>query len=224
MINSTDIQLLENYIDGLLSEKELKALETRLKKDAALKKELEQRKKIAALWQESNEYQKTKQQIGNILKTENKVTIGFFRNNYYLMGIAASFLLLFAVYWFLIRQHNNSSPDFNDQMAVAGDTLIMQQEAPRKYANIAYTIQLKAPVNNQTIDNNKPVVFHWKNSGTGQIMTLVIKDSASVKTVLRQTINSSDSLFTLKQGMLKPGNYKWFINDSLNREFFIISK
>ena len=140
------------------------------------------------------------------------------------MGIAASFLLLFAVYWFLIRQHNNGSPDYSNQMAVAGDTLIMQQESPRRYASITYAVQLKAPVNNQTIDNNKPVVFHWKNSGTGQIMTLVIKDSASVKTVLRQTINSSDSLFTLKQGMLKPGNYKWFINDSLNREFFIISK
>ncbi len=115
MTDNNDIQLIENYLDGLLSGDELKTFEDRLNNDESFRVEFEQRKKLADLWRDAHEYQNTKQQIQNILKAEKRTIIHYLRDNYYLYGVAASFLILFGIYWFMIRQQDGGKPDFNNQ-------------------------------------------------------------------------------------------------------------
>jgi hypothetical protein len=221
MINDNDILLLENYIGGMLSENELKAFEERLKDDSELQKELQQRKKIAELWKAADEYQKTKRQIKNIVDKKQKTHIGFYKKNFYIFGIAASVLLLFGIYWFLIKPHNNGA---NIKMAIANDTLILHQSKPEKYAGIEYTIKTVAPQNHQIFGKNETITFKWENNSNNTNIVLVIKDSAGLHTFLKQPLNSYDSKFTLNSGKLKPDKYQWYINDTLNRQYFTISK
>jgi len=224
MINNNDIQLIEDYLDGTLTGEELESVKERLNSDTPFRDAYEQRKKLAILWKEADEYQSTKQQIKDILKTGKRGILHYLKDNYYLYGIAASLLLLFGIYWFMIRQHNNGAPNFNNQVAATSDTLMMQQDESRKYAKVGYIHSLASPTDNQQFSITDTLVFQWKTTRSGQTATFVIKDRAGSKTFVRKKVENTDSLFVVEPGKLQPGSYKWFLNDSVNSEYFTINK
>ncbi|NOX85150.1 MAG: hypothetical protein GXO86_04160, partial [Chlorobi bacterium] len=101
MKNEKDIQLIEDFIDGLLKGKNLEAFRQRLETDETFAREYELRKKLARLWKDAGEYQQTKDQVGKIIDKEKRS--GFFksRKNYYLIAIAASLILLIGIYFLI---------------------------------------------------------------------------------------------------------------------------
>jgi hypothetical protein len=224
MVNNNDMQLIEDFLDGILTGEKLEYVKERLNNDTPFRDAYEQRKKLAILWKEADEYQNTKQEIQEILKTGKRGVFHYLRDNYYLYGIAASFLLLFGIYWFMIRQHNNGAPNFNNQVAATSDTLIMQQDEPREFAKVKYLNNLIMPVNNQQFSIADTLVFKWTNRPDEQKTMFYIKDRTGSKIFIQKKINSTDSLLIVEPGKLQPGSYKWFLNDSVNSEYFTINK
>jgi hypothetical protein len=80
------------------------------------------------------------------------------------------------------------------------------------------------PVNNQQFSIADTLVFKWTNRPDEQKTMFYIKDRTGSKIFIQKKINSTDSLLIVEPGKLQPGSYKWFLNDSVNSEYFTINK
>lgn len=229
-MNKNDIVLIEAYIEGKLEGEALKSFESRLKSDEGLAKEYNQRLKIAKLWADADDYSSTKTQISNIL---NNQKTNFFRTNqFYILSIAASIIILVGVYLLLFQDYSNNLDAIGDQFADVSDsiskenTIVFQYDEPDQLATIdsvTMDIELLFPINGQTIASLEPITFSWK-SNTTSVDTIFVCSEPVNKVILKLIVNLADTTYTIKYPQFTEGKYYWYISDTIQLGKFIITE
>ncbi|RLD59196.1 MAG: hypothetical protein DRJ05_06775 [Bacteroidetes bacterium] len=98
-------EMIEDYLDGRMTESDKLLFEKRLTEDNVLAKEFEIRKKLVSLLKGATEYQHTKDHVNQILNKKKY-------NKFYstpIIAIAASIIILVGVF-FLIKSNKNHDP------------------------------------------------------------------------------------------------------------------
>ena len=220
MKNDKDIQLIEDYIDGLLKDKDLEAFQKRLETDDAFAREYKLRKKLARLWTDADNYLQTKEQVGEIMQQEKRSVFYKYRKSYYIFAVASSIALLIGIYWLFVRP--DSKQIHKNQMAEVVDTVLLQQDQPEKLAKIRYRIQLITPVDEQLFTKKDTLVFHWAAPADTVKISFGILDQTTRQIIFHTGVLLSDTQYTLYPGMLPPGKYAWYLQDTLNMNYFTI--
>ncbi len=137
-----DIGLIEDYLDGKLHGKELDLFKQRLKSDTEFANQLQFRRKFPGLWNEADEYQKTRKEISQIIKQKK---YPFYKTiKHYVLPIAAIIILMFGIYWIFIRQHKeditpqeNKYANTEDSINAATDkNVLLQFDSPEYKAKL----------------------------------------------------------------------------------------
>ncbi|RLD44813.1 MAG: hypothetical protein DRI89_02685 [Bacteroidetes bacterium] len=221
MKENTNNQLIEDYIDGLLKGKELADFQKRLETDTEFAKAYNHRIKLANLWQQADDYQKTKAQIRKVMDSESKSRFFNYRKTYYILAIAASVILLLGVYWLLSEQNGGLPWNQKNQMADVADTITFQMDKPDKLAKLKYVIQLISPENKQSFNVGDTIEFLWKSPVDTARIELLIKNRNNNETVFQIADYTKDH-FSIASETLTPGEYTWSIQDTTNSRFFTI--
>jgi len=221
MNEHNDIQLIEDYLDGQLKGKELEAFQKKLETDDEFAKEYKLRLKLAGLWKDADEYQQAKKQVREVMDLEKRSIFYRYRKSYYLIAVAASIVLLFGIYWLFVRTDNGKQVHEN-QMTKVADTALLHRDIPEKLAKIEYNIQLTTPANKQQYTSEDTLVFHWTAPLDTTKIGFGILDNATHQIVFHSRVSLSDTLFILYPGLLPAGKYAWYLQDTLNMNYFTI--
>lgn len=221
MKNDKDNQLIEDYIDGIPEGKELEAFQKRLETDKAFAREYELRKNLARLWKDAYTFQETKDEVGHIMQQEKQSVFNRYRKAWYYVAVAASIALLIGIYWLFVRP-DNSKHLHRNEMAEVADSVIFHRDKPEKLAKVRYNIQLISPVNDQQYTGKDTLVFRWTAPVDTVNISFGIMDSKTRRIVFRSGVSLSDAVFTLYPGMLPPGKYAWYLQDTMKMNHFTI--
>lgn len=229
-MNDNDINLIEAYIEGKLDGEALKSFERRLKSDEVLAKEYRLRIKIEKLWVDADDYSSVKSQIGNLLHNEKS---SFFRTNqFYILSIAASIIILVGAYLLLFQDYGKDIDTIRNQFTDVSDsisnenTIVFQYDEPDKLASIdsvAMDIELLYPINGETINMLEPITFKWK-SNTTSVDTLFVCSEPVNKVLLKLRVNLADTTYTIKYPQFTEGKYYWYISHTTQLGSFIITE
>ena len=221
-INEKDIGLIEEFIDGNLSGKELKAFQDRLEHDADFAGLYKVRKKMAESMKEAGEYQRLKSQIGEVIRKERKTFYQEYK--YYILPIAASVVIIIGLY--IVFQFQADPGEKGPQLAETTDTIsVMKMDEPEKLAKIKTLnyVDILAPVDKQQFGLDEPIHFIW-NADSDQFGTLYVINVNDNIIVLEKNINFSDGSFEINKNQFPQGEYKWYLNDTINSGSFVVRK
>ncbi len=221
MKNDRDIQQIEDYFDGLLTEKEQEDFLKRVETDEAFAKAYHLRKKTAELWKESAEYQQIKQQVRTVMNNKSPV-IHKNKNFYYFMAVAASVILLLGIYWFFLRQDGFLSGNSDQRMAMRRDSIVLHTDRPEKLTTIQYKPVLFSPANNAVYTIQDTLTFRWKIPDIHGNTILVIRKRNTHTNLYKLSVTGKDTTLLFTQGKLAPGNYEWFVHDTNTKRYFTI--
>ncbi len=231
-MNDKDLNLIEKYIDDELHGEELTLFKKRLETDELLSKEYNQRIKLAKLWVDADDYNKTKAEIADIL---HKKEVSFFQANRYLIfSIAASLIILAGVYFLLVQKNilnengvGNQFADVPDSITTKENTVVFKYDDPVKLASIdsiSDNIQLLYPSDGVKLNILEPITFKWiSDSNTDD--TLFVCNQSDMKVLLKLRVSLVENKYTIKYPQFTKGSYLWYISNSNNsKEFSIIEE
>ncbi len=126
-------EMIEDYLDGRMTESDKVLFEKRLKEDKVLAREFEIRNKLASLIKGATEYQHTKDHVNQILNKKKY-------NKFYstpIIAIAASIVILVGIF-FLIKSNKNHDPEL--LISETDTTQVLRPEIEKRdpKANIEY--------------------------------------------------------------------------------------
>jgi len=122
--DSKYFDLIEDYIDGNLSPKEMKDFRERMAEDPELYKLYQIRQKLAESWNKADEYEAIRRNIADSIKSEKSLMSSLRK---YYIPLAATIVILLSVYFGIkISQKNNINENFAIEELIdstASDTL-----------------------------------------------------------------------------------------------------
>ena len=225
---ANDIDLIERFLDGALSEDELDAFHQRLEEDQEFAQLVDLRKALPDRWRKAAEYEKIREEVGNALKLpEHK---GIFHLNITVVSIAASTIILVGIAIGLIFGVGERWFSEEDQPIVQqNDTILIPEiDSPEEKTQIAvYSfdsipgIQLIYPKEGDSFRYSQIITFKWDYQGdTTTTFYLIYKENGSI--VCQQEIKRGEQSFTLPKKINKTGAYRWYLaTDALSRGFRI---
>jgi len=214
----TDIELeaLETYMEGSLSEKEKEGFENKMQNNKALKEAYLNRLKTKELWMAAEAFSEEKENIKNILSKEDDQL----NNNRILWQsiAAAAVLILMIGSYFYINHNNMGSSELQIADKKVENTLSIDEPTSYAKQEIYLEVVLLSPKNQQVFSQSQAILFKWQG--------LNIKDSLSVfsndEMVFKQLLKPMDSTLIFPAHKLNVGDYYWQISDK--KETFIITK
>ena len=210
--NEKDIVLIENYFDGNLSDSEQKDFETRLINDKAFAKVFKLRKSMPGFFNEFEEMESVRSEVNTAIRKEKAMIFGI--NRYWVFSVAASILILVAVF-ITIQFSQNQNGDL-DQITKTETQDKLKTDHPPTYANkkIVADIEIVSPVEMQVFKSDEPIRLLWKSYLRYQA-EIIITSSSFDKIDYRRTVRLSDTFFDLPKNKLKPGTYRWCLMDTI---------
>lgn len=196
-----DIDLIERFIDGDLSEKEQAEFEQRLANDSDLKILYRFRIKVADKWKEAKEFEETKNRIGQIINRERKryPRIGI------LYRVAAVLIILITIPALLILDRKEA----NDNIVDSGEIKIHKM-TPDEKASVNYfdeKFQLFFPGNGEIIGDEQNIIFRWESSL--DVKTAILIKTADADSLVRRIEITSNIREYEAKINLKKGAYTW---------------
>lgn len=221
-MDKSNIELIEEYIEGNLKGSDLTMFEERLKIDPELKNEYEVRLKIAELWTEAEDYKNTKEQIAGMLKPEQGKF--FISKQFYYLSVAASIIFMVGLY-FMFFFHGGLYKTQMNQMA-DNDGIVFKKDTLTKLAKIDsvnYYHELLSPVLGEIFTIESIIDLSWRITSSLNDTLYVVNEFSNV-VVLKRQVNSTDTSLLIKSSKLGEGTFIWYINDAKNKGNFIIQK
>lgn len=226
-----DIDLIERYLDGELTEEEITYFQDRVYSDSEFEKLFLFRKELPAFWKSVSQYEEVSKTIQHALSYRNhSIRFGSYRT---ILAIAASVILLIGigVVLFFVTMKNPSR--FNqDQMVYQEDTLEnFQIEQPVPKANREFftidTIpenKLIKPVEDAIFSDDHDMLFEWILETEADSIFFTITTGKN-KVVLKQELHNGQTSYVLKKHSLPAGGYRWFLTGTEEvRKFYITHK
>jgi len=226
-----DIQMIEDHIEGNLTGDELVSFNLRLASDSAFAKAYEERKKLAQLWNETREYQATKEFVKDALS--NQKPEFFISYRYHLLSVAAALVILIGGYFLLLNERGHQPDGLNGSVAVSDTakgsdhTIRFKVDEPMHLAaidTVQKNVRLIHPIAGASYKISEPITFMWE-SDQNLIDTILIRNETSSTVLSRVIVNLSDSAYTMKYPQFDPGYYTWNLTtcDQMGR-FTIINE
>ena len=210
--NEKDIVLIENYLDGNLSDSEQKDFEARLSNDKVFAKVFKLRKSMPGFFNEVEEMESVRSEVDAAIRKEKAMIFGI--NRYWVVSVAASILILVGVF-ITIQFTRNQNGDL-DQMTKTETQDKLKADHPPTYANkkIVADIEIVSPVEMQIFKSDEPIRLQWKSYLRYQA-EIIITSSGFDNITFTQAVRLSDTFYDLPKNKLKPGNYRWCLMDTI---------
>jgi len=206
--NKPDIELIERFLDNELSENERADFEKKLKKEKDFSDLYLFRTKIANEWRNVSEYEKTKRDIGYVIRYEKK------RKKRLAIYSIAAILVVCLILPLTI-------PKYQKKGSLAESKSVhLHINNPGNKASVHFFDEKyiqKFPINNQTFEFKNPILFKW-NSGLNVNTAIIIKEQHTNSIIRHIPISSIKKHYRLKEELPK-GNYFWQLegfNGNLN--------
>ena len=216
---NNDIDLIEKYLEGSLSENEETAFQERLANDDVFADTFAERKLLQEVFIEESVRSNIKKTISTAMAEEKRKT----KVNRRIWMAAATFILLAAIGSVLIYNSSErmpkeeyaseqTSPETEDREATQKKSNSMEE-----YSNIDILVRKESvddffPDELTVLKANDTIIFKWPSSLNERYLTIYNSKGELVK---KATIKKKIKEFTLLPGVLKPGIYYWkFINDT----------
>ncbi len=210
-----DIQLIEDYIDGSLTADEVTSFKQRLTADVAFANAFHEREKLAHIWNETKEYQATKQLVKNALGHRKQGFLITYK--YHVLAVAATLIILIGGYFLLLNERGNNSTGVNGSVAIndtasgSDHTIRFKVDEPMHLAaidTVQKNVRLIHPIAGAFYKISEPITFIWE-SDQNLIDTILIRNESSSTVLSRVIVNLSDSAYTMKYPQFDPGSYTW---------------
>lgn len=211
--NEKDMQLIEEYLDGDLSEKDAEAFKIRLKGDEDFARAFELRKKMPTLMKDALEFETTREEVRAAIQQEKMLLFGFNRNWIY---AAATIVILIGLF-IVIKFTNTNEAGPGTQMAEENPKETLKIDEPRNYAklnDLERNVEIVSPIKFQTIKQGSDVILKWHSESLGTAKIVVSKFDQD-EILFFTEIVLSDHEFVLPDKNLEPGKYTWYINDTI---------
>ncbi|MBW6459773.1 MAG: hypothetical protein K0B08_04295 [Bacteroidales bacterium] len=226
-IQRNDPDWIEDYLDGTLSEPEQEEFRERLVADPSFAALYEQRLKLQQTWKETEKYAVVEDKVAGLIMSE-KTAIRQRRN---ILLVAASLVAVIGVGSVLLFILPDRTTHKMQEAHIAADSAIQgpQQIGMPEYGKIdsviktdSYEITLLSPIDDNVFIVGETITFQWSAS-TGK-SELVIKEKAGGRLVFNISLPEGKSEYMFETVSLTPGDYMWFVNDSLMVRHFMINK
>lgn len=219
--NNDNIILIENYLDGKLSEDEEKRFLRQLESDSELAKLYRFRLKIKNDWQKARQYKETRQQVIHAVRKAKS-----HKKRKVIYAVAASLALLVIVSEvFIIVNQRSFQIVSTESNSTQMETYQPQLKEPESYANSG-RYNPEAETNELflsfTVENDS-LVFSWHPITSGK-SDLVVISQESENELFRKQIKLSTSKVALPVNQLPAGKMIWFIDGFIARDSFQLAE
>ena len=228
-----NIEQIEAYLDGSLSQEEQSLFEKELKSNGELKTQLEVRVKLARLWNDATEYEKVKKNISSTINYPATKTAPLFRTK--IVAIAALLITLIGVSFIIINYNKNRINNNRLEFAAIDSTKIdtdktyeLKSDPIKNKASISFIkdsiisqLVIISP-NNTEIKLDETINFVWHSDYLDQATLFVTTTDSSDGISFQSEILLSDTSFILEGYVLQRGFYIWFINKKIKYGSFQI--
>ena len=221
--NNKDIILIENYLDGKLSEEEKNCFLQQMESDPEFAKLYRFRLKIRNDWQKAQQYKAARQQV---VDTVRKAKYNKRRKVIYAVAASLTLLVIVSGVFTIVNQHQNSSRIVSiDSDSTQVETHEPQLKKPESYANSGrYNPEAEAKelFLSFTFENDS-LVFNWHPITDGE-SDLVVISQESENELFRKKIMLSDQVLSINRDKLPPGKLVWYIEGFAGRDSIQLKK
>lgn len=212
-ISEQDIDWIERYLDGELTDEEKNQFQKRLEEDADFAELLRFREQLPGIWVSARRRFLIRQEL------EKKIVPGKtipFRISYRFAAAASVILLLgiFVTYQYRVsRQDSFTSQNQVNVTAPENAPYAGDSALPGKFGRSVAIDVSRQP--DPALTTRNAICFRWKSSRGETETHIVIRESQSGKLVFIQKTGAGLNFFTLQPGVLKPGHYNWQISPDI---------
>jgi hypothetical protein len=219
--NNNDIGLIENYLDGKLSDQEKKDFLKRLKSDAEFAKLYRFRLKIRDDWQKARQYEATQQEVaGAIRSAKNKKR----RTVIYAVAASLAFLIVISgIYTVMnrlqeparIAETETDSSDLQEFEPQIKEPGIYADSGRYEPDEVMEEISLRFEKQNDSL------IFTWQPAVRTET-DLVVIEQETEKEILRKSLHPASEKMVLHRNGLPAGTMVWYLENFLKRDSFEI--
>lgn len=210
---NTDLEIIEQFLEGGLSESDKSDVERRLENDSEFLELFNYRKNIAAKWQEANKYAEVKNRVSHIIRNKKKAEK---QKRYSAIAVVLILMIVFPGIFFYSKINTNEHV-----VVIANPEISVTQ--PEEKAALSYfdeDFKLVTPNKDQVIDSENRITFQWRSS-LDVTTFLVIKNTETDSIVSRTAIKSSTKIYELDR-KLTAGTYVWELEGFESKQQFVI--
>lgn len=221
MLNENDIALVENYLEGKLSGKELESFLDLKEGDPDFAQYIAFRQKIGDAWTTAGDYLEAKQWVKESLQGQyqsKKTNLN--RSSWYAM--AAVILILLGVY--LIVKFSSQTIDETPGFASKNNEIEVNMGVPIEHKASIDTLTseplLKGTINGTIYAITDTLSFSWESKKS--FKNLIISRIENDSVIMRVPLNKDQFDYYLSPGALASGNYYWYLDKPKVKAFFKI--
>ena len=222
-----DIDLVERFLEGSLSDNELDAFDQRLKTDTTLAGILAQRKLLQASYFEASERHDLKKQIRLAVNDEKRKMSNLKRNAWL---IAASFTILAGIGTFFIMQSRQSSDNnlvSQGNNSQEDEVVAAKQNKIAEYGSVD-TFNKQSKINvidflpvDGTVFNQKDTILFFLPVMNEKDVLIIYDNAGSV--IKKVSFQPGNEEYKILPYTLKPGEYAWnHLLDQSKKHYFSI--
>ncbi|MDT8394571.1 MAG: hypothetical protein RQ761_12060 [Bacteroidales bacterium] len=223
MINETDIELAEQYLEGSIEGENLRAFEERLEKEPDLRQFIETRQAIGKAWRGAGEYLEARKWVKNSIdahvKQKSRST-----NRTLWYSIAALIIVSFAI-WGVMRLDNGRD---EQKPLIAEDTSAIrlevhpgtEREQKARLDTAKRAPALLSMIEGESSLTSDTITFKWKDGDAFKELFIARTENDSV--VYTYNLKPGQHIYILLPGTLQSGSYYWYLDQPLVKGHFII--
>jgi len=217
--DNIDIIVIENYLDGLLSEQEKEQFLLRLETDQELKKLYQFRLKIRDDWEKARQYETTREQVKEAVQREKSRQR---RNIMYAVAASLALIIVVSGIFNMINPRDESSEmAATETDSAAVETYEPQISQPKNYADsgqykpneversLLLTLDIKAD----------SIIFNWQPLPEKETF-LVFVSQENKQEILRKQIQPTSLTISLPRNQIPSGKLIWYIEGFMARDSF----
>jgi hypothetical protein len=210
-----DTDLIESYLEGSLTDKELEAFTHRINTDEDFKQLVRKRKLIQLSYLEATERNKLKTQIRSIVTNEKRKSAN--QRRMYL--IAASLIAVMGIASFFVMQtKHNSTPDLANQEINPGDDEVISSNDNKiiEYGSAdTFTKQPDKPTISflppeGAIFRKTDTIWFFPPIATAENQLFITDKSGNI--IKKVTLKPTQPDYKVLPDVLKPGTYIWYLS------------
>ena len=219
--NEKDILLIEDFLDGNLDDEQLQAFNHKIQSDPGFARLLEARKKLNVAYREALEYEALKNQVGSIIKKENRKILGI--QPVWAISLAATVLILVGLFIvFQLSDRKSISPQ--NQMAESDSIEMLSLDEPVNYATKDYVkTKILEPVDGKVYQAADSILLRWETDREDESDLIILSEPEKIL-LIKKRILLSDKTYSLDQGILPAGSFTWYVGDTTSKGSFEIVK
>ena len=214
--NQHDIEIIEQYIDGKLTDNEKEQFLQRLENDNALAELYQFRLKIRDDLQKAKQYEQVRANVSSTIKqTKSKA-----RKKYIIYAVAASLTLLIAIPGVLTITNKQEQNTLAKADSTNTEIYEPQIKQPESFAD-----QGKFETNTLTLtlsEKNDSLIFQWKPSPEKQSNFIITRQEDGREIFKKETVINTHKI-SISNNKLPSGKFIWYIEGFAARDSFEIN-